>query len=506
MANTPSNTHATTQAIAKMSAYGTLGASPEWRALLPLEISGVTAATEQARHETIDATNQHEPGSTVGLTAETPLSVGLTYEAVAALLPGAMRTNWSGPRALVDAATRPTSATSAHFVVPAMADALPASTLVKVSGCAVAANNGVKVVASGGSTTQIPITGGLTAETFTAAQNVTIEVCGYQFASGDLTLTSSGGVNTLATTTKDLTELSLASGQAIWIGDTSAAAYSFATTADYGPARLTATPNANAMTVDGTFGTFSTDNGSGKTIRVFFGRTARVVGRDSGSYAESYYQVETAIENLGAANATHYLYTENGAIGSFEISAPSGALATVSAQLMGTDVTNTDTRRTNASTPTLAKRTIAYNTTSDISGRLFLASDGTALTGYVTSATLTIDNAASMNPAHGILGSAITTFGKVTVTLAMDVFLTESALLTAARNNYEVRGNVWIRNGDGAIVLDIPAGRLAVDSAAFPAGQVVTIPATLTASRDSTWGTSLIASLIPGCPALIARS
>ncbi len=505
MANTPSNTHATTQAIAKMSAYGTLGASPEWRALLPLEISGVTAATEQARHETIDATNQHEPGSTVGLTAETPLSVGLTYEAVAALLPGAMRTAWSGPAALDASATRPTSKTSAHFVVPAMSASLPQYTLVKVSGCAVAADNGVKVVASGGSTTQIPITGGLTAETFTAAQNVTIEVCGYQFASGDLTL-EAFGVNTLTTTTKDLTELQLVSGQAIWIGDTSAAAYSFATAADYGPARLTATPTANAMTVDGTFGTFSTDNGSGKTIRLFFGRTARVVGRDSGSYAESYYQVETAIENLGAANATHYLYLNDGAIGSFEISAPSGALATMSAQLMGTDVTNTDTRRTNASTPTLAKRTIAYNTTSDISGRLFLASDGTALTGYVTSATLTIDNAANMNPAHGILGSAITTFGKITVTLAMDVFLTESALLTAARNNYEVRGNVWIRNGDGAIVLDIPSGRLAVESAAFPAGQVVTIPATLTASRDSTWGTSLIASLIPGCPALIARS
>lgn len=506
MANNPSQTHATTQAIARMSAYDTLGGSPEWHALKPTAIAGVTASTETAIHDTIDATNQYEAGSIVGLSASTPLEMGVTYQALDYFVPAAMRTAWSGPRALVTSATRPTSATSAHFVVPAMADALPALTLVKISGCAVAANNGVKVVASGGSTTQIPITGGLTAETFTAAQNVTIEVCGYQFASGDLTVTVSSGVITLGTTTKDLTELGLVSGQSIWIGDTSAAAYSYATAADYGPARIVSTPTANAMVVDSTFGTFTTDAGSSKTIRLFFGRTARVVGRDSGSYAESYYQVETAIENLGAANATHYLYLENGAIGALEISAPSAALATLTATLTGTDVTNTDTRRTNASAPTLPKRTVAYNTTTDSSGRVFLSSDNSQVTGYITSATLAIDNAANANPVHGKLGSAITTFGKIRVTLSLDVFLTESIVITGARQNLEMRANWWLRNGDGAICFDIPSARIMVESAAFPAGQVVTIPVEVTANADTTWGTSLIASLVPGCPALIARA
>lgn len=505
MANNPSNVNATTVHIARQSGYGSLGGSPEWHALKPTTIGGGLAQTERAMHDTIDASNQYEAGSVVDVTADVPLSQGLTYQAASLLLPGAMRTSWSGPVALETAATRPTSATSAHFVVPTMSAALPANTLIKVSGCAVAANNGVKVVSSGGTTTQIPCSG-LTAETFTAAQNVTIEVCGYQFASGDLTVTVSGSTITLGTTTKDLTELGLVSGQSIWVGDTSNAAYSYATAAVGGPARLTAAPTANAMTVDSTFTTWTTDNGSSKTIRVYFGQTARVVARDSGAYSEGYYTVEHTIENLGAANGNRYQYTTDGVLDTLTLAAPAAALATLEASLIGVDVESTDTRKTNASTPTLAKRTIAYNTTSDISGRLKLLSDGTALTGYITSATVTIENGAQRNPAHGVLGSAVTSFGKVRVRVSIEAFLTESALITAARSNLAISANIWLRNADGAIVLDVPEARVSTDSIGFPAGRVVTITGEVMANADTTWSTSLIASRIPGCPALIARA
>lgn len=511
MANNPSQTSATSQAIALMSAYGTLGGSPEWHQLNPTDISGVLAATTDAMHDTIDPSNQYEAGSIVGLEAKPRIAAGFTYQLANLLLPGAMRTQWtpliaatSGPRALDATAVRPTSATSAHYVHPSITTAIPVNTLVKASGCATAANNGVKLVSGTPSATNTPVSGGLTAETFTAPQNVTLEVCGFQFSSGDATITVSGSTITLGTTTKDLTELGLVTGQPIFIGDSSNAAYSFATAASNGPARVL-TIATNAITLDSTFTTFVTDAGTSKTIRIFFGQSCRIVPRTSANYVESYYQIETSVENLGAANATRYLYSENTGLDVLTIAAPSSALATLTCDAMATDVTDTDTQRTNASTPTLPKRTIAYNTTTDISGRLFLSSDGTALTGYVQAATITIENQATPNPAHGVLGSAITSFGKIRVKLQMTVILTESGIISAARNNYEVKGNVWLRNGDGAIVFDIPSARLKTSAVNFPRNQVITIDAEMTANKDTTWSTSLIASKIPGCPALPSR-
>lgn len=505
MANNPSQTHASAQAIAKMSAYGTLGGSPEWRSMLVTEITGVNAQTENAAHDTIDPSNQFEAESQVGLTAAPQVRAGFTTELADVLIPGALRTQWTGPTALDTTATRPTSATSAHFVVPTLGAALPVNTLIFVSGCTVAANNGVKVVNGSPSTTTIPVAG-LTAETFTAAQNVTIEVCGFQFASGDATIDETSGVYTFGATAKDLTGLSLVKGQPIFIGDSSAAAYAFATAADYGPAIVTSTPTATAFTFASTFSTFADDSGTGKTIRLFFGRTCRTVARTSSDYVESYYQIETSVENLHTANATRYLYAENAAIDTLTIAAPSAALATLAADFMATDVTSTGTQRTNASTPTAAKRTVPFNTTSDISGRVFLSSDGTALTGYVTSASLIVENQAQANPAHGVLGSAITSYGKIRIRAEINVFLTEAGSIDAARNNSAITANWWLRNGEAAYCFFIPEGRVRNGTANFPKNQIVTLDMPLMANKDATYAASLIVGKIPGCPALPARA
>ena len=94
--------------------------------------------------------------------------------------------------------------------------ALVQNTLVMVRGCRIAANNGLKVVGAGSTGTSIVITGGMTAETFAATDHVTVEVCGFRFSSGDLRISGSG--TTLITTTKDLTQLPIVSGQMCWLG------------------------------------------------------------------------------------------------------------------------------------------------------------------------------------------------------------------------------------------------------------------------------------------------
>lgn len=503
---TPSQTNNTTIAIAPMTSFGTLG-TPEWITLNPLEIGDPTAVPEMAVHDTIGPDNQYDAGALVRATAERQIQLGATAEVLDLLIPAALRGSWSGPISRRTSATRPTSATSAHFVVPS-GTTIPASTLVQVSGARSAANRGTFLVSGSPSGTTVPTTPAPVAETFAAADNVCLEVCGFQFASGDLTITSSGGVTTLGTTTKDLTELGLASGQAIWIGSTAAAAYAFATAADYGPAVITSAPTANAITIAPLFGqTFSTDAGTSKTIRLMFGQSCRVVPKTSGDYREQFWQIETGLENLGSADATAWMYSENAAINTLTLSAPSNALATVTAAFKATDATKETSQRTNASSAIRCSRTVPFSTaTADFTGRIYLYSAGTALTGYVSSMNLVLENQVSDNPAHGQVVSAFTSFGKVRVRLEVTAFLTEGGAIDAPRNATAVSANLIIRNSEGAYVFHVPEGRLGNGPANFPKNQVVTIDLPVMASKDGTWGTSLIVSKIPGCPALPARS
>lgn len=502
----PSQSNASAQSIARMSSLGVLGGSPEWRRLLPTEITDIMPVTEQATHDTIDPSNQFEAPSIVGLTCAPKYRGGFIAELANILIEAATRCSWSGPQVYDTTATRATSATAAHFVVPAQT-ALPENTLVFVSGCVVASNNGVKHVAAASTTTNVIITGGLTAETFSNAQNVSIEVCGFQFATGDLTLTTSGGVTTIGATAKNLTQLGLVNGQEFYIGSDAAAAYAFATAADYGPARVTSTPAAASFTAEAAFGqTFVTDGGGAKTIRLLFGRTLRVVARTDANYIEPYYQIETSLENLGSGDASAYNYNENCALKTFTLSAPSKALMTMAADFMATDATVESSQRTNASAPSLPKRTAPYNTTSDINGRIYLVSGGTAVTGYITSANLVIENNTSDNPAHGVLGSAITTWGKVAVRAEVSAFLVDTGAINAARNNTEVKANWWVRNAECAYAIYIPSARIANGQASFSKNQIVTIDLPTTSSKDPTHATSLIVSRIPGCPALPARA
>ena len=69
------------------------------------------------------------------------------------------------------------------------------------------------------------------------ALGATLEVCGFQFATGDLEVDTDGS---LKSTVKDFTDFGLLPGMGIHLGDDSNAAYSFTTAYDYGFARVLA--------------------------------------------------------------------------------------------------------------------------------------------------------------------------------------------------------------------------------------------------------------------------
>lgn len=159
-------------------------------------------------------------------------------------------------------------ATTNTEVTHATGDAFVAGHLVRFTGFGVSGNNGVFKCTTGGTTTSRYSGSGITDEAAPPGA-ARMKVIGFQGASGDISATATG----LASSSLDFTTLGLSVGQWIKIGG-SATGDRFATAACNGTARITAIA-ANALTLDHRPTGWTTDAGSGKTIKVFFGDTIK---------------------------------------------------------------------------------------------------------------------------------------------------------------------------------------------------------------------------------------
>jgi len=142
--------------------------------------------------------------------------------------------------------------------------AFVAGQLIRTTGFTNAGNNSLFVLTTGSAT--VPAVGDslLTDEAAPPAA-ARIKVIGFQGASGDITATSTG----LGSTSLNFTLMGLNVGQWVKIGGTGSA-FRFGTEALNGWARVTAIA-ATALTLDNLPTGWTTDAGSAKTIRVFFG-------------------------------------------------------------------------------------------------------------------------------------------------------------------------------------------------------------------------------------------
>lgn len=496
-----SQTNRTAQAVAVEASAGVLPGSPTWYALGPNAIEGIGAAIERKSRSPISATNQRQFGSVIDVKANPKFNGDLTLSSLEVFLEGILRCRFSltGP-----AVFAPSAAVSGELTV-ASGGALVQNTLVMVRGCRIAANNGLKVVGAGSTGTSIVITGGMTAETFAATDHVTVEVCGFRFSSGDLRISGSG--TTLITTTKDLTKLPIVSGQMCWLGGGSDNTSALSLTNGRGPFRVTTTPTANLITTDKRYGTWADDTGTGKTVDLYFGRQVRVVPLTHTDYLERFYQLETTYSRLGAADATAYGYMKGNAVAQATFGFPVKDFASLSIDFTGTDETVPSTSRaTNAGSPVREVKTAAVSTVTDVyRGRIQkVGTDGVVgagLTGYISGLNLSVNNNVGLNPAHGVLGSFETSFGMIAIEAKVNAYFTEIDVPSHARSNLPVTADWWFRNNDGAVAFDLPYCEFTVDGQNFPANETVKVDLTAGAVEDPIWGTSLIVSLLPYCPA-----
>lgn len=184
------------------------------------------------------------------------------------LIRSAMFAVWSNTNArandgTADSIVTGVAATGGVFTVTT-GTAFVVGQLVRTTGFTNAGNNGIFKLTTGSAT--VPAVGNslLTDEAAPPA-DARIKVVGFQGASGDITATATG----LGSTTLDFTTLGLSVGQVIKIGGT-ATGDKFATAALNAWVRITAIA-ANALTLDNRPSGWTTDSGTGKTIKVWVG-------------------------------------------------------------------------------------------------------------------------------------------------------------------------------------------------------------------------------------------
>lgn len=474
---------------------GVLPASPDWKLLEPNAINTFGASITTVARNPISKNRQRRKGTVTDLDSAVEFDADFTLDSFKDFMEGFVFANFTG-----QVYTSPTDVSTTDYTVPAMSAAIVQNSLVYARGFLNAANNGLKVVDTGGTTTSVPIVGGgLVAETPAATRNVSLEVAGFRFSSGDLQVDASGD---LIATTKDLTTLGLIPGQMIWIGGASAD-YQFASTEDTGFARVVSVV-AGKIVLDKRSQDFVADTGTGKTIELYFGRFLKNVAVDDSNFLERSFHFEAAYQDLEGnpvPTGDAYEYAVGNYCNTVGFELPLTDKATATFAFVGTDTdVPTTTRKTNADSPRVPVETSAFNTSADIARLRITDVDETGLTTDFKSVTLNINNNVAPEKVLGNLGARFMNYGNFEIDIEAQLLFTDGAVVEAIRNNQTLTMDFSIRNDDGGIAVDIPSLTLGGGEKEFPVNESILINTTAQAFGDAIFNSSLHVSMFPYLP------
>lgn len=348
--------------------------------------------------------------------------------------------------------------------------------LVKASGFANAANNGIKTVVSATATAVV-----VTETVFDEASppaNARLEVVGFKGTAADLSFAVVSGIPSLVSAgALDFTTLGLIPGEWIWIGG-DAVGSTFVN--NRGFARIS-TVTATALTFDDTEWTPVNEAATGLTVQLFFGTVIRNEKLPSLIKRRS-YQIERTLgegpeaENPGDQQAE---YLEGAVCNELTLNVPQADKFNADLTFVACD----NTQRSGAADDKIKSATLgslvsalgedAFNTSSDVR-RIKMAildpttSRPTPLFGYVTEANTSVANGVTPNKAVGTMGAIDTSAGNFVVGGSVTAYFTSVAAIRAIRNNADVGLSTILASKNAGMVWDIPllglgGGRLAVE-------------------------------------------
>lgn len=350
--------------------------------------------------------------------------------------------------------------------------AFVAGEVYKWSGFGVAGNNGNFKCTTGSATVPQFAGSGVTNEPVPPAA-ARVKCIGFEGASGDITATATG----LASTALNFTTIpGLVAGKWIKI-DSTTAAYGFATAANNDWARITAVA-ANALTLDNRPSGWSTDAGTGKTIRVYFGdqikngtmATSLTIEKGFLDQAVPSYIVNTGMQ---VNSMTVNMASKNKITGSVEFLGMGGSASTTPLD----------------ASPDVATTGLVMAANANV-GRLGI--DGSQLTSpnWAKSLELTISNNLRAIEAVDSTAPVQVNPGECQVTGKISTYFGSLAELTKFYNSTATAVNARVAKNSQAIIFQVPRAtyRGGGNPVAGGKNQDVALDLDLQASYDSTTG------------------
>jgi len=462
-----------------------------WKLLEPNAITTFGANITTVERSPISTYRQRRKGAITDLDSAVEFDADMTIEHFDDFVEGFCFSTFTDI-----VAVRPTSvvAGTSTYNIPDIGTALDVGTLIYVRGFVNSANNGLKEV-SGGTTTTVVVTD-LTLIDETAPDNAFLEVTGFRFAAGDLDVNSDFN---LEATTKNFLELGLTVGQSIWVGG-DAAINRFLASENSGFCRVIAI-DTGLLTIDKKSQAFSEETGGSQEVDLYFGRFVRNVPVDDAEFLERSFTFEGAYKDLETGPVLGYEYAKGNFCNTLSWDLPLTDKATFTASFIGTDTDPiTTTQATGSDDALLPLQTSPFNTSTDIARLRVQEVDETGLTTDFKSLTLTINNNVTPEKVLAYLGSKYINSGNFEIDMEAQLVFTNSEVVSSIRNNTTVTMDFAVRNDNGVILVDIPSLTLGAGDREFPVNESILINITGQSFGDPILNTSIGVSKFPYAP------
>lgn len=373
-----------------------------------------------------------------------------------------------------------------------------ANDLVFASNFTSADNNGLKLVESmtGG---EIVVAEALVDETPTSSAKLT--GCGYQFATSDINLLSSGGTTKLTSTTTDFTDYTkLIVGGWIFLGGDATTAR-FANNVGY--ARIKSI-SATELVFDDTTWTPVTESGSGKTIQIFVGHILKNES-DTSLIKTIPFLFERTLGEVDGEVQAEYI---QGAVGNtMTINYPTSEKLTVDVDFVALKTFQKtgkagDERLT--ATRIAAPIDDAYNGSNDIYRAVLKINDSTntnasGLFQFLSSASVEVNNNVTSQKALGYLGGIGYSVGNFVASGSADVFFDSAEALQAVYNNAKCGFNIINAQGNKGIIVDIPLVSITTDGATVAKDEAIMSTLTIDGAMNDN-GYTMLYEVFPYLP------
>ena len=230
------------------------------------------------------------------------------------------------------------------------------------------------------------------------------------------------------------------------------------------------------------------DTGTGKTIQIFFGKFIR--NEETPALIKTRtYQLERQLGNDGGGIQSEYL---KGAVANeFAMNIPLAdkLVADVSFVAMDQEF-RTGATGIKSGTRVAALGEGAYNTSSKIYRIKMNIIDNatlqpTPLYGYVTEASLGINNGASIAKAVGKLGGIDVIVGDFVVNGNVTAYFTDTAAVSAIRNSADVTFDLIAAQANAGFVFDLPLLTLGNGRINVTKDQAITLPVSMDAAKGT---------------------